>query len=74
MIKNERSQTVIGYINACRAEEARRILESAPETAVATIATELGFGTPRTMQRVFRQHFGMSPTRFKELSKESKNR
>ncbi len=74
MIKNERSQTVIGYINACRAEEARRILESAPETAVATIATELGFGTPRTMQRVFRQHFGMSPTRFKELSKESKKR
>ena len=62
------------YINACRAEEARRILEAAPDTAIATIAADLGFGTPRTMQRVFHMHFGMSPTQFKELSKESRNR
>ena len=74
MIKAERGQTVVGYINACRAEEARRILEAAPDTAIATIAADLGFGTPRTMQRVFHLHFGMSPTQFKELSKESRNR
>lgn len=62
----------MGYINSCRAEEARRILESDPEVTVASVAYELGFGTPRTMQRVFGKHFGMSPTQFRELSKESK--
>ncbi len=72
LIKAERDQTVVGYINSCRAEEARRILESDPEVTVASVAYELGFGTPRTMQRVFGKHFGMSPTQFRELSKESK--
>ncbi len=73
MIRDERGCTVHAYINSFRTEEARRILDIDAEKTIAEIAATLGFGTARTLQRAFKDRFDMTPTQYREASKEIKN-
>lgn len=68
MIRNERDCSVHAYINSFRTEEARRILDSDSEISIADIATTLGFGTTRTLQRAFKEHFDMTPSQYRTAS------
>lgn len=68
LIRSEHDQTVHAYINSFRAEEARRILDAEPDTTVADIASRLGFGTSRTLQRAFKERFDMTPTQYRDAS------
>ncbi|MDE5874254.1 MAG: helix-turn-helix transcriptional regulator, partial [Muribaculaceae bacterium] len=66
LIKAEKGCSVKSYINSFRLDEARRLLESDASEPIATIATRLGFGTPRTLQRAFKERFDMSPSQYRE--------
>ncbi len=68
MIRNERNCSVHSYINSFRTEEARRILDSDSEISIADIASSLGFGTARTLQRAFKERFDMTPSQYRTAS------
>ncbi len=70
LIKNEKGMSVRTYINSFRLEEARRILGSDSNEGIAEIAVRLGFGTSRTLQRAFKERYDMSPTQYRDASKE----
>lgn len=65
LIREERDCTVHAYINSFRTEEARRMLDSNSKESIAEIARKLGFGTPRTLQRAFKERFDMTPTQYR---------
>lgn len=68
LIRSEHDQTVHAYINSYRTEAARRLLDSEPDTTIADIASRLGFGTARTLQRAFKERFDMTPTQYRDAS------
>ena len=68
LIRTEYDQTVHSYINFFRSEEVRRIIDSDSTETITEMAQRLGFGTPRTLQRAFKERFDMSPTQYREAS------
>lgn len=70
MIKNEKGCSVRSYINSFRLEEARKTLGSQSNESIADMAVKLGFGTARTLQRAFKERYDMSPTQYREASKD----
>ena len=70
LIKTEKGLSVRTYINSFRLEEARKVLGSDSNEGVAEIAARLGFGTSRTLQRAFKERYDMSPTQYRETSRE----
>lgn len=70
LIRTERDCSVHAYINSFRIEEARRVLDSDSQESIAEIASRLGFGTPRTLQRAFKERFDMTPTQYRDAAKD----
>ena len=70
LIKNEKGMSVRTYINSFRLEEARKLLGSESTEGIAEMAVRLGFGTSRTLQRAFKERYDMSPTQYRDASKE----
>ncbi|MDE6576597.1 MAG: helix-turn-helix domain-containing protein [Muribaculaceae bacterium] len=68
LIKEEKGCSVKSYINSFRLDEARRMLESDTPVSIAEIACSLGFGTPRTLQRAFKERFDMTPTQYRDVA------
>lgn len=73
MIRDERGCSVHAYINSFRTEEARRILDTDSEITIAEIATTLGFGTARTLQRAFKERYDMTPSQYRTASNDIRN-
>lgn len=73
LIKSEKGTSVRTYINSFRLEEARKILGSNSNEGIAEMAVRLGFGTSRTLQRAFKERYDMSPTQYRDASKEIKD-
>ena len=59
------------YTNTLKLRESRRLLESDPLMPVATVAATCGFGTVRTYQALFKEQYGISPTRYRETLDET---
>ncbi len=53
------------YVERVRVEAARRKLEDAAATPIATVARECGFGTAETMRRSFIRALGVSPAEYR---------
>lgn len=70
LIKSERDCSVHSYINSFRLEEARRVLDSNSDESIADIASRLGFGTARTLQRAFKERFDMTPSQYRNAAAE----
>ena len=70
LIRTERDSSVHSYINSFRLEEARRVLDSDSGESIADIASRLGFGTARTLQRAFKERFDMSPSQYRAAASE----
>lgn len=70
LIKKEKGVSVRTYINSFRLEEARKLLGSNSDESIAGMAVRLGFGTSRTLQRSFRERYAMSPSQYRDASKE----
>lgn len=58
---SEESMTYRGLVERVRAREASRLLR-APGATVTDVALTLGYSAPSALYRVFRRHFGCSPT------------
>lgn len=72
LIREEKGMSVRTYINSFRLEEARRVLGSDSTERINDLAVHLGFGTARTLQRAFKERYDMSPTQYRDASKEIK--
>lgn len=72
IIRDSRGESVLSYINAHRLDEARRILVDNPGISISDVAVTLGFGTPRTLQRGFKERFGMSPSEYRRMAADSR--
>ncbi len=73
LIRTERDSSVHSYINSFRLEEARRVLDSESVESISDLATRLGFGTARTLQRAFKDRFDMSPSQYRTAANEIRN-
>lgn len=73
LIRENRGTTVLAYINACRLDEARRVLESDSAETLAEIAARLGFGTLRTFQRSFSERYSMPPSRYRAFAHDKRD-
>ena len=70
LVKNEKNMSVRSYINSFRLEEARKVLGSDSNEGIAELASRLGFGTSRTLQRAFKERYDMSPSQYRDALKE----
>ncbi len=73
LIRNEKDCSVHAYINSFRLEEARRILDTASVESISDLASRVGFGTSRTLQRAFKERFDMSPSQYRTAVEEISN-
>lgn len=58
--------TFVNYINRLRLDYAIDLLENHPEVNINKISTMCGFGTLRQFQRVFKQHYELTPSAYRE--------
>ena len=70
LVKSEKGMSVRSYINSFRLEEARKVLGSDSNEGIAELAARLGFGTSRTLQRAFKERYDMSPSQYRDASRE----
>lgn len=63
-------QTVSEFINSCRLREAAELLTFHNEMSIVEVGEESGFGSNATFFRLFRDHFGMTPSEYRKISKE----
>ena len=59
--------TPMAYLRGLRMDRAKRLLRE-EELSVAQVADAVGFADPYHFSRVFRQHEGLAPTRYRELA------
>ncbi len=65
LFKKERGETFNKYLTGYRMEMAKKILES-PQYKLYEVAEAVGYGNPDYFTKVFKKHFGYSPSQFRE--------
>ena len=55
-------KSMANYITQLRMEKAMQLLKSRPDLRVGDVAEQCGFMDVAYFSRVFRQHYGMTPT------------
>ena len=60
--------TLMQYIRVLQLEEARRLLDNHHELTVEAIAFDCGFNSSATFYRLFRNHYGFSPTEYRNMA------
>lgn len=63
----------VNYINQLRLNVSIEMLEEKPEMTINDIATACGFGTVRQFQRIFKQHYDLSPSAYRVARSEAGN-
>ena len=63
--------TIADFINHCRLEYAKELLAVSPEMTVDDIASAAGFGTRRTFSRLFKERYSITPTEYRNQSKDA---
>ena len=56
--------SIPAYLNHIRLSEACKMLREQPEATVSSVADQVGL-TPRNLQRLFREQYGMSPSEYR---------
>lgn len=73
-IRDNTGMTVNEYINGFRISHAAGLLTQNPDISIGDVETQSGFNSRSTFSRLFRNHFGMSPSEYKIISKEKANK
>ena len=60
------NNTLMGYLNVLRLEEAKRMLDAHPELTIETIAEKCGFNL-RTFHRLFNEHYHITPAKYRVI-------
>ncbi|MCU4174016.1 hybrid sensor histidine kinase/response regulator transcription factor [Carboxylicivirga sp. N1Y90] len=68
-IKGVTGQTPNDFILSIRLKKSAEMLLSEPEMNVSEIAYAVGFSTPRYFSRCFREHFGVTPSKYTQGEK-----
>lgn len=55
-------KNIIAFITQLRMEKAMRLLQTSPDMLVGDVANECGFADMAYFSRVFRNHYGMTPS------------
>ena len=56
---------LLEYINRCRVNRAKELLQNEPSLSIATIAKQVGFDYPNSFIRIFKKFEGMTPGEFR---------
>lgn len=56
---------LLEYINRCRINRAKELLQNEPSLSIATIAKQVGFDYPSSFIRIFKRFEGMTPGEFR---------
>jgi len=56
--------SIPAYLNGIRLSEACKMLREQPEATVSSVADQVGL-TPRNLQRLFREQYGMSSSEYR---------
>ena len=62
LFKGATGETVSAYVRRARLERAVRLMQGSPDRTLSSIAAEVGFATPSDFARVFRAHYGQTPS------------
>lgn len=65
-LQNVAGMHITEFVRYVRLQNASRLLTEHPDWKVATIAYEVGFGSPQEFSRRFREVFGCSPAQWRE--------
>lgn len=62
LFKAHTGETLNHFVRRARLERAATVMRSRPERSLLDVALEAGFGSAADFSRVFRQHFGVTPS------------
>ena len=62
-------QSVTGFINSIRLQEACRIMRQQPGIKMTELSMEVGFNTPKYFTKLFKKEFGLLPSEYISESK-----
>lgn len=68
-VKTCTGQTVIGFINSIRLNEAKHLMQDNPRILVGVLAMRVGFNTPKYFSKCFKKEFGIFPKEYAEQLK-----
>ena len=66
LFKNEVGDTPINYLISLRMKEAEQLLLAQPDASVQDIAKSVGYEDAYHFSKVFKKHFGISPSNFRK--------
>lgn len=61
-------RTVNDLINWWRLREASALLHDTPQMSITEVGEEAGFGSSQTFFRLFKEHFGMTPSEYRKVA------
>ena len=61
------NNTLMGYLNVLRLEEAKRMLDTHPKLTIETIAEKCGFNL-RTFYRLFNERYHLTPAKYRIIN------
>lgn len=68
-VKTCTGQTVVGFINSIRLNEAKRIITEDPNLLIVDVSMRVGFNTPKYFSKCFKKEFGIFPKEYAEQLK-----
>lgn len=66
LFKNELGDTPINYLISLRMKEAEQLLLAQPDASIQDIAKSVGYEDAYHFSKVFKKHFGVSPSNFRK--------
>ncbi|MBA4701393.1 MAG: helix-turn-helix transcriptional regulator [Ruminococcus sp.] len=69
LFKSETGDTPINYLIQLRMEKARKLMETEPASSIQSIASQVGYEDAYYFSKLFKKHFGVSPSKYRSTFK-----